>query len=457
MASAEDRVARLERRVQRERRAREEAERLLEAKALELWEANQDLEARVAERTRELRAAMEAAEAASRAKGMFLASVSHELRTPMNAIIGACALVLERGRLVREDAELLSMVRRSADGLLVIINDVLDLSKLASGTVALRPRPTDVGRLVRDCQRFAAAGHGKPGVTTLVEDRRTEKPLVALDPDRVRQILLNLGSNAMKFTEAGTVRFVVDHRPGPDGPELVVEVTDTGLGIPEEALATIFEPFRRVDESSTRRAGGTGLGLAISQRLAALMGGALEVESEVDRGSTFTFRLPLVRADSPSRDLEPQALRRLAPGLRVLLVEDNPINVAIISEMLDHVGCEVAHAGTGREALDAYRPEAHDLILMDCQMPEMDGLESTRILRARYGAAVPIIALTGNAAESDQQESLDAGMNDHASKPITLDRLREVLARWDPRPHPLDERVEERACRSQGGEPSSPS
>ena len=434
MTSLSDRVDRLERRLQRERRAREEAERLLETKSRELYTANVSLEARVEERTRELRVAKEAAEEASRAKGMFLASVSHELRTPMNAIIGACSLVLDRAELLEADRELLEITRRSADALLIIINDILDISSLTSGALRLAPRATDLVKVIDDCIQFVRRAYKRPEVEISWADERDNPGCVVVDADRVRQVILNLVSNGVKFTEQGSVHLTLRDLSDLNGARwVVVDVEDTGCGIPQQRLPEIFEPFVRVDDTSTRRVGGTGLGLSICRHLSNAMGGGLEARSEVGRGSVFTFRLPRVDCEHPEEAPHGADESGLRPGLRVLLVEDNPMNVLVVGGMLEHLGCLYTHASDGEAALKAFSPEAFDVVLMDCQMPNMDGFEATRRLRGAYGQETPILALTGNASEADAAESWSAGMNGHASKPISLQRLNALLAQWDRR------------------------
>lgn len=436
----EERIARLEKRLARERAAREEAERLLEERGRLLYDLNQSLEQRVEERTAELLLEKERAEEASRAKQRFLATMSHELRTPMNAVIGSVSLVLGRNRLEDEDRGILEVVRRSAEALVVIINDILDLSKLESGKLDIVPQAVRLAPFLEDCVSFVGAAYERPGVEFSLESALSAGTTAWLDPDRLRQILLNLTGNAMKFTERGSVRVVVGAL-GEDGFEIRVE--DTGVGIPEEALGRIFEEFEQVDGSFTRKVGGTGLGLAIARRLVERMGGHLSAASRVGEGSTFSVRLPWGRTmgdpsdEAEAEPTEPEAAPAvLQPGLRVLLVEDNPVNVVVASQMLEYLGCTVTHAADGLEATEQFCPTEVDLVLMDGHMPILDGFEASRRIRASHGPGTPIIALTGNAFDTDRAAALAAGMNDHAAKPMSLEALEALLVRWDPRARP---------------------
>lgn len=441
----EERVRRLERRLEREKKARKEAERLLEEKSLELWEVNQQLEQRVLARTAELRAkvleveqanavaeaARVSAEEAARAKQMFLANMSHELRTPMNGIIGSCSVLLDgQVDLQAEVHASVDLIRESAEGLLAIINDVLDLSKLNSEQVRLSLRPTRLASLVQRCVDLLAHAHTKPSVCLCWEDQRPGDPWLDLDPDGLRQVLINLLGNALKFTECGEVRLTLRSSMS----AVLLEIKDTGVGIPESHLGTIFEEFRQVNERFNRTAGGTGLGLAICRRLVELMGGTISVKSKVGVGTTFSVTVPAVEVEAEvSEATEAQTVQ---PGLRVLLVEDNLVNTKIAKKMLSLLRCTVEHASNGVEALERFEPDLFDLVLMDCQMPVMDGLEATRQLRHRHGYDFPVVALTGNAFDADRDAVFEAGMNAHAAKPINLARLSQVLACYDPRAAP---------------------
>ena len=566
------------RRLDRERSARKQAENLLDSKSLELWETNQqlarlndELEERIVERTHELDDARVAAEAASRTKSLFLASMSHEIRTPLNAVLGMNRLLLETG-LDDEQHDLANSMLTSAEHLLGLINDVLDLSKFEAGKLDLEEVEFDLRRLAEECcELFAdsaqAAGvelHGAlaPG---------TPERLVG-DPGRLRQVLINLIGNAVKFTTAGEVALRIEAREsGPGRVRLRVAVSDTGIGIPGDKLQHIFETFSQVDASTTRRFGGTGLGLAICRLIVENMGGELAVHSTLGEGSTFQFEVELGLGEESTQDLaelrvglegyralvmapygwaraalldelgglglsaEPapqaealeaqlrsgsppdlvliddrveegevegllevasehevllvrltttvrrgrgahltgSAVRELAKPLRradllrllrsiaglvpdsrwsaegdgegplleleggrpprILLAEDNPINQRLAERVLAKFGVEIEIVSNGRESLAPARSGRFDLVLMDCQMPEMDGFEATARIRqweADHGGRVPVIAMTANAMAGDRQRCLDSGMDDYISKPFKPEVLRQLLVRW---------------------------
>jgi PAS domain S-box-containing protein len=382
---------------------------------------------------RESQRAREQAEAASRLKSEFLANMSHELRTPMNGILGMLELVLDeplgtgqRGRVER--------ARQSARALLDIINDVLDLSKIEAGRLDLEEvwtRPRDLVLEVVDLLRpLADAKH-----ITLESTSGADVPeLVLVDGPRLRQVLVNLVGNAVKFTDVGRVSVTVDAaaRHG-DRVELRFAVHDTGIGIAADELPRAFEKFTQLDGAAARRAGGTGLGLSICQQLATLMGGRLSVESEVGVGSTFTIAVDLPYADVSDPVATPLAsdasVEPSLAGLRVLLAEDNPVNQEFAEAVLRAAGCLVTVADNGALALELVPQVQPDLVFMDCHMPELDGFETTRRLRAR-GFSGPVVALTATAMESDRRRCVDAGMSDVLVKPIRPSELRAAVARF---------------------------
>ncbi|MCS7066595.1 MAG: ATP-binding protein [Fimbriimonadales bacterium] len=367
-----------------------------------------------------------AAEAANRAKSEFLANMSHEIRTPMNGILGMVELLADTP-LSEEQRDYLNTLRVSADHLLGLLNDILDLSKIEAGKLHLEHLPVVLSELVTGTVRLFQARAESKGLRLTVQIAPETPPVVLGDPVRLRQILANFISNAIKFTEQGEVAV----RIHPLESEIRFAVQDTGIGIPPDRIASIFEPFTQADSSTTRKYGGTGLGLTICKRLAELMGGRIGVESVLGRGSTFYVDLPLPPAETPPLDAPESisALPDIPAGKPILLVEDNEINRKVALRMLSKLQLEVEIATNGAEAVQKATTSAYDLILMDCQMPEMDGYEATRRLREQ-GVRTPIVALTANALEGDRERCLACGMDDYLAKPIKPDELQRTLARW---------------------------
>jgi CheY-like chemotaxis protein len=366
--------------------------------------------------------------------------MSHEIRTPINGVIGMTGLALDTN-LSAEQREYLDMVKLSADSLLDVVNDILDFSKIESGNLKVDLVPFDLDHCVRSTVKVFAS-RAQLQKLTLTCDIQPGVPVAVVgDPGRLRQILTNLVGNAIKFTERGNVAVTVETESQTHGEAIIrFNVSDTGIGIPKEKHQAIFEPFVQADGSTTRKYGGTGLGLAISTNLVALLGGRIWLDSELGKGSTFhfTLRFELQKTPTSSTTAEDLAFReRVAHptlpesqrNLRILLVEDNGVNQLLARRLLEKRGHAVVVAGNGREALavlEASASNSFDLILMDVQMPEMDGFEATRLIREMEKSTSqhhPIIAMTAHTLKGDKERCLAAGMDAFVSKPIRADEL----------------------------------
>jgi signal transduction histidine kinase/CheY-like chemotaxis protein/HPt (histidine-containing phosphotransfer) domain-containing protein len=395
------------------------------------------LEERIRQRTEALEETTQRALAATRAKSEFLANVSHELRTPLVGILGMLDIVLE-DTLPPHQRENLEIANSCAKTLLVLLNDVLDLSKIEAGRMSLEEIECDLYDLADECVKAQLPKAREKGIALRLDIHPDVPRRVLSDPLRLRQVLSNLLSNAVKFTEHGWVELRLEPQTEASSRDLeriVFSVRDTGIGIPGDKINSIFDDFTQVDGSTSRRYGGTGLGLAITRRLVELFGGSLEVHSDEGKGSDFRVQLPLRVAPSAFREADrkavaPEAGRQTATASgRILLAEDNPVNQRVASTILRKAGYEVVIAANGQEAIEALDRQPFDLVLMDVQMPVLDGLETTRrIRRDPRWENLPILALTAHAMSSDRDQCLQAGMNGYISKPTAATSLLQTVS-----------------------------
>jgi PAS domain S-box-containing protein len=391
------------------------------------------VEAEMALRATELETARAGAEAANRAKSEFLMHMSHEMRTPMNGVIGMTGLLLETD-LIEEQREHAEAIRSSADSLLNMIDSILALSQTEQGNRQLARSAFDVVECLKEAgEQIAPRARAKGLAYTFESEVRNRQ--VYGDSAGLGQIVLNLLGNAIKFTEEGSVELrLTSEKDGPRAEIFQISVKDTGIGIPPEKLPVLFDRFEQVDSSLARKYEGAGLGLAVSRKLAQRMGGGITVASESGRGSVFTLKVPLALCAPEARE-DAGRWESLPPRTRrVLLAEDNAVNQKLETRLLEKLGCLVDVAANGREAVEKATQFQYDLIFMDCRMPEMDGMEASREIRARLSAGprLPIVALTAHAVTGAREECLAGGMDDYLTKPVRPADIKQMLFRWCP-------------------------
>lgn len=386
---------------------------------------------------RSLTASIQKAEAANITKNEFLGVVSHELRTPINGVLGLLELLLKDKQLTPEQLEHIQIAHASTDSLLAIINNILDFSNIEAGKLEMKQLEFNLGQLINEVGSMLSGSVKNKGLSLTIKNAQTLPETLLGDPMRIRQVLSNMILNAIKFSDKGTITLDTSLLELSDKIATVkVSVQDMGIGIAKDVQKDLFSSFVQADTSNTRRHGGTGLGLSISQKLVHAMGGTIQVESELGQGSVFSFTMPLPIIDQKTKTTPKQSLTENLSPLkgRLLLAEDNPVNKMVAMKMLRSFGLDVTHASNGKIACGLYRENIFDVVLMDIQMPEMDGHEATVCIRQceteLKRAAVPIIALTANVLSEDRARCFSSGMNDFLSKPIRMAELHKTLEYW---------------------------